>query len=132
MGKAILIEDDEDNLFLFKMALEGSFAEIDIFAYDNFDDAKKIFEKHGQDISLIVSDHNVGTQTSETFFDYVQTKNKEIPFIIVSAHTPRSNDYLQRVKTSELHCFWQKPVPVEEIEEYIKIIFPKEKKTQPF
>jgi DNA-binding NtrC family response regulator len=129
LGKAILIEDDEDNLFLFKMALEGSFAELDIFAYDNFDDAKEIFKKHGQDITLIVSDHNVGIQNSETFFNYVQTKNKNIPFIIVSAYPPDSKDYLKKVQMSQLHCFWQKPVPVDEIEEYIKIILPMQNKT---
>ena len=45
MSKALLIEDDEDNLFLFKTALEGSFSEIDIISHDNFTDAKESFNE---------------------------------------------------------------------------------------
>ena len=122
MSKALLIEDDEDNLFLFKTALEGSFSEIDIIYHDNFHDAKKSFEENADEIRLVISDHHVGTENSESFFNFIQEKNTKIPIIIVSAGIPKSADYLKKVQGSKIHCFWQKPIPVEEIEEYIKII----------
>ena len=122
MGKVLLIEDDDDNLFLFKTALVGSFRSGDILACDNFKEAKENFEKNGREITLIISDHKVQSETSDTFFNYVQDRNNKIPFIIVSASIPDSSEYLKRVRNSQLHCFWQKPVPIEEIEEYIKYI----------
>ena len=122
MSKALLVEDDEDNLFLFKTALEGSFSEIDIISHDNFTDAKKSFDAHHQDIRIFISDHLVGAENSEMFFNFIQERDTKIPIILVSAGIPNSIEYLEKVKNSEIHCFWQKPIPVEEIEEYIKII----------
>tara|TARA_B100000029_G_C17403189_1_gene897846 strand:+ start:543 stop:944 length:402 start_codon:yes stop_codon:yes gene_type:complete len=122
MGKVLLIEDDEDNLFLFKTALVGSFRNSDILACDNFKEAEENFEQFRSEIILIIADHKVHLDTSDIFFNYVQKRNKKIPFIIVSASIPDSNDYLKKVRNSELHCFWQKPIPIEEIEEYIKYI----------
>ena len=122
MSKALLVEDDEDNLFLFKTALEGSFSEIDILSHNNFTDAKKSFDAHQEEIRVIISDHLVGNEDSEMFFDFIQERDPKIPIILVSAGIPKSIEYLEKVKKSEIHCFWQKPIPVEEIEEYIKMI----------
>ena len=122
MSKALLVEDDEDNLFLFKTALEGSFSEIDILSHNNFTDAKKSFDAHNDEIRVIISDHLVGNEDSEMFFDFIQERDPKIPIILVSAGIPKSMEYLAKVKKSEIHCFWQKPIPVEEIEEYIKMI----------
>ena len=125
MSKVILIEDDEDNLFLFKEALEDCFQEMDILAYDNFSEARESFDHHSHEVILIVADHKVQIETSDTFFEYVQKKNDKIPFIVVSAGIPDSSEYLKKIRNSQRHCFWQKPVAVQEINEYIKFILDK-------
>ena len=67
-------------------------------------------------------EHHIGAENSEMFFNFIQERDTKIPIILVSTSIPNSVEYLEKVKNSEIHCFWQKPIPVEEIEEYIKII----------
>ncbi len=116
MKTILLIDDEEENLFIMKETINFLTNDFQILQATNILDAIKILES--QQIDLIISDYNLKVSNVSSLTDWLNENQFQIPLSIMSGFLPDLSDLNYAHQVESLN----KPFDDEEILSVIKLV----------
>lgn len=120
-NKAVILylDDEQENLNSFKAAFRRDFK---IYTAINSEDAEKILEKHGRDISITLSDQRMPKVNGIEFFESVKEKYPEMIRILVTGYSD-INVVIDAINKSQVYKYIQKPWDINYMRKIIEQAF---------
>ena len=120
-NKAVILylDDEQENLNSFKAAFRRDFK---IYTAINAEEAEKILEKYGDDISIVLSDQRMPKVNGIEFFERVKEKYPEMIRILVTGYSD-INVVIDAINKSQVYKYIQKPWDVNYMRKLIEQAF---------
>ncbi len=112
----LLVDDEENNLQLLKRTFRNSY---NILLAVNGQEACKVLEENGDEISLIVSDQRMPVMTGTEFFKVVNEKYPDIVKILLTGNTD-VDIIIDSINECHLYQYVQKPFEPEELKNTVQ------------
>lgn len=107
----LIVDDEENNLQLLKRTFRGKY---NILTASNGVEALEVVEKHGKEISLIVSDQKMPVMEGTEFLKRVKETNPHIVKILLTGHVD-TDILVSAINECELFQYILKPFEPEEL-----------------
>ena len=120
-NKAVILylDDEQENLNSFKAAFRRDFK---IFIAINAEEAEKILDKHGSEISITLSDQRMPKINGIEFFERIKEKYPEMIHILVTGYSD-INVVIDAINKSQVYKYIQKPWDVNYMRKIIEQAF---------
>jgi DNA-binding NtrC family response regulator len=120
-NKAVILylDDEQENLNSFKAAFRRDFK---IYTAINAEEAEKVLEKHGREISITLSDQRMPKVNGIEFFERVKEKYPEMIRILVTGYSD-INVVIDAINKSQVYKYIQKPWDVNYMRKIIEQAF---------